>query len=263
MGAVAVSGVEPLSVTRGDTPPHPPVEKGDTRHGPQPLPPTPRTGVNVTGTTGCIGKGGGKGVPQTSPWIWGAAPGFGVPPTPFLPRRTPTTTMLSRSRWALLFLCVTAGFFGWLGLGTLPEELGTPPRAGDPPPHIPFEVTTGDDRFQAEATSWELLPLDSCHCQVWPWGSLLGNGGPQDPSPWATALPGVGCPVLAWDGFFGGGGGRPSAGVGSHLSPYFTPKTNLSVPPPWPCQEHPWVLSSADTSAAARSWCGSARPVPT
>ncbi|XP_074880205.1 protein brambleberry-like [Buteo buteo] len=73
--------------------------------------------------------------------------------------------MLSRSRWALLFLCATAGFFGWLGLGTPPEELGTPPELGIPP-HIPFEMTTGDDRFQAEATSWELSLLDSCHCQV-------------------------------------------------------------------------------------------------
>ncbi|XP_040979104.1 protein brambleberry-like isoform X2 [Aquila chrysaetos chrysaetos] len=73
--------------------------------------------------------------------------------------------MLSRSCWALLFLCVTAGFFGWLGLGTPPEELGTPPELGIPP-HIPFEMTTGDDRFQAEATSRGLTHLDSCHCQV-------------------------------------------------------------------------------------------------
>ncbi|KAM9644163.1 protein brambleberry-like [Morphnus guianensis] len=73
--------------------------------------------------------------------------------------------MLSRSCWALLFLCATAGFFGWLGLSTPPEELGTPPDLGIPP-HIPFETITGDDRFQAEATSCELSPLDSCHCQV-------------------------------------------------------------------------------------------------
>ncbi|XP_052644565.1 protein brambleberry-like [Harpia harpyja] len=73
--------------------------------------------------------------------------------------------MLSRSCWALLFLCAAAGFFGWLGLGTPPEELGTPPELGIPP-HIPFEMITGDERFQAEATSCELSPLDSCHCQV-------------------------------------------------------------------------------------------------
>ncbi|XP_054674417.1 protein brambleberry-like isoform X2 [Grus americana] len=37
--------------------------------------------------------------------------------------------MLPRSCWVLLLLlCAAARFFGWLGLGTPPEELGTPPE---------------------------------------------------------------------------------------------------------------------------------------
>ncbi|XP_075599268.1 protein brambleberry-like [Balearica regulorum gibbericeps] len=74
--------------------------------------------------------------------------------------------MLPHSCWALLlFLCAAARFFGWLGLGAPPEELGTPPEVRFSP-HIPFEMITGEERFQAEAVHWELLPLDSCHHQA-------------------------------------------------------------------------------------------------
>ncbi|KAM9200301.1 protein brambleberry-like [Mergus octosetaceus] len=76
--------------------------------------------------------------------------------------------------WALLLLCAPAsgvGLLGWLGFGTPPQE-GTPPGPLSPPPgppsppHVPFEMTTGDERFQAEGVQWELSPLDACHRQV-------------------------------------------------------------------------------------------------
>ncbi|XP_009472334.1 PREDICTED: protein brambleberry-like [Nipponia nippon] len=74
--------------------------------------------------------------------------------------------MLLQSCRALLLLCAAARFFGWLGLGTHPEELGTSPPELGIPPRVPFERTTGDERFQAEATRWEPSPLEPCHHQV-------------------------------------------------------------------------------------------------
>ncbi|XP_076185056.1 protein brambleberry-like [Aptenodytes patagonicus] len=73
--------------------------------------------------------------------------------------------MLPLSCWVLLLLCSAASFFGWLGLGTPLEELGTPPEL-EIPPRVPFEMTTGDELFQAEATCWEQTHPDSCHHQV-------------------------------------------------------------------------------------------------
>ncbi|KAM6278355.1 protein brambleberry-like [Spheniscus humboldti] len=46
-----------------------------------------------------------------------------------------------------------------------PEELGTSLEL-EIPPHVPFEMTTGDKLFQAEATCWEQSRPDSCHHQV-------------------------------------------------------------------------------------------------
>ncbi|XP_072707885.1 protein brambleberry-like isoform X4 [Ciconia boyciana] len=110
------------------------------------------------------------GVPQASSWTWGAAPGLGVLPIPFLPAGSSyPPSMLSRSCWALLLLCAAARFFGWLGLSSPPEELRTPPEELGVPPHDPFEMTTGDERFQAEATCGELPSPDSCHDQVMVW----------------------------------------------------------------------------------------------
>ncbi|KAM9235916.1 protein brambleberry-like [Leptosomus discolor] len=48
----------------------------------------------------------------------------------------------------------------------VPPEVGTPPEVGNPL-CVPFEVTTDDDQFRgADATRWDLSPLDSCDRQV-------------------------------------------------------------------------------------------------
>lgn len=163
-------------------------------------------------------EGGGEGCPPNLSLDLGRCSRLRGATHPFSPLQDPHHHhVVPESLGFAVSLCYCWVF--WVaGPRHPPRGVGDPPQSWGSPPHIPFEVTTGDDRFQAEATSWELLPLDSCHCQVWPWGSLLGNGGPQDPSPWATALPGVGCPVLAWDGFFGGGGGKAKCWGG--LTPF-------------------------------------------
>ncbi|XP_066846922.1 protein brambleberry-like [Anser cygnoides] len=69
-----------------------------------------------------------------------------------------------RCCWALLLLCAPAAG-GLLGFGTPPQEGGAPPQGPPSPPGVPFEMATGDERFQAEGAQWELSPLDSCHRQ--------------------------------------------------------------------------------------------------
>ncbi len=63
----------------------------------------------------------------------------------------------------------TAGVFSWLwntgkGENSGPEEMVTvPPPRGK----VPFEMTTSDDKFLAEAHfTKELSPLDLCHHMV-------------------------------------------------------------------------------------------------
>lgn len=106
--------------------------------------------------------------------------------------------MLLQSSRAVLLLCATAGFLGWLGLAVPPEKVGTPPPELGFPQKIPLNKTTGDSRFQDEATPWEMSHLDSCHC-------LVAVGFPSD-----GKLGFLGSPTpgrrFAWcgDGFWGG-----------------------------------------------------------
>ncbi|CAI5778887.1 Hypothetical predicted protein [Podarcis lilfordi] len=83
--------------------------------------------------------------------------------------------MLLLDRWAfclsllLLLVVPSSGFFGWLTRSGTPEKAPVPPA---PPPdpahlsHVPFEMTTADERFLAEARRLDLSPLDSCHHKV-------------------------------------------------------------------------------------------------
>lgn len=153
--------------------------------------PCPAVGAGTPGG-GVVGEGvptlgRGPHLPAL-PRIWGGGrPSFlGAPPLFFM-LQDPPTMLPPRCCWALLLLCAPAfggGLLGWLGFGTPPQE-GTPPGPppspppGPPsPPHVPFEMTTGDERFQAEGAQWELSPLDACHRQVWHRGSpWVGNGG--------------------------------------------------------------------------------------
>lgn len=166
--------------------------------------PCPAVGAGTPGG-GVVGEGvptlgRGPHLPAL-PRIWGGGrPSFlGAPPLFFMLQDPPPTMLPPRCCWALLLLCAPAfggGLLGWLGFGTPPQE-GTPPGPppspppGPPsPPHVPFEMTTGDERFQAEGAQWELSPLDACHRQVWPRGSpWVGNGGAQGvPPPWGATL---------------------------------------------------------------------------
>ncbi|XP_015278230.1 PREDICTED: protein brambleberry-like [Gekko japonicus] len=74
-------------------------------------------------------------------------------------------------RWVgfplLLLLLISepsAGFFSWLIHRAAPEHRPAPAPEKLPP--VPFEMTTGDERFVAETRHLELTPLDSCHYQV-------------------------------------------------------------------------------------------------
>ncbi|XP_053101637.1 protein brambleberry-like isoform X2 [Hemicordylus capensis] len=69
----------------------------------------------------------------------------------------------------LLLIAPSAGFFGWLTRSTAPESPPAPPTAAPNPghlPHVPFEMTTADERFLAEARLLHSSPLDSCHQKV-------------------------------------------------------------------------------------------------
>ncbi|KAG6920952.1 brambleberry, partial [Chelydra serpentina] len=69
---------------------------------------------------------------------------------------------------ALLFPS-SSGFFGWLRLEAAPERDLVPPTPAPDArrlPNTPFEMTTGDERFLAEARHLDLSPLDSCHHKV-------------------------------------------------------------------------------------------------
>ncbi|XP_067416192.1 protein brambleberry-like isoform X2 [Emydura macquarii macquarii] len=84
--------------------------------------------------------------------------------------------MLPLDHWALflpvllsLLLTPSSGFFGWLTYGAAPERSPVPPTPTPDPrsvPNAPFEMTTGDERFLAEARHLDLSPLDSCHHKV-------------------------------------------------------------------------------------------------
>ncbi|XP_075776094.1 protein brambleberry-like [Pelodiscus sinensis] len=68
-----------------------------------------------------------------------------------------------------LLVIPSSGFFGWLRQGAAPEKDPVPPTPASDPrrlPPAPFEMTTGDERFLAEARRLDLSPLDSCHHQV-------------------------------------------------------------------------------------------------
>ncbi|XP_048338903.1 protein brambleberry-like [Sphaerodactylus townsendi] len=77
-------------------------------------------------------------------------------------------------RWAgfLLLLLISepsAGFFSWMIRRATPENHPVAPTAAPDPrehPPVPFEMTTGDERFLAETRHLDLTPLDSCHYQV-------------------------------------------------------------------------------------------------
>ncbi|XP_075351511.1 protein brambleberry-like isoform X5 [Mycteria americana] len=130
----------------------------------------------------------GGGPPSLLLDLGGLLPASGCFPSLFSPQdHPPTLSMPSWSCWALLLLCAAAGFFGWLGLSTPPEELGTPPEDLGIPPHVPFEMTTGDERFQAEATCRELPSPDSCHDQV----TVRLHSSCANPSEEEEAKPGV------------------------------------------------------------------------
>ncbi|XP_053251148.1 protein brambleberry-like [Podarcis raffonei] len=83
--------------------------------------------------------------------------------------------MLLLDRWAfclsllLLLVASSSGFFGWLTRSGTPEKAPVPPAPPPDParlPHVPFEMTTADERFLAEARRLDLSPLDSCHHKV-------------------------------------------------------------------------------------------------
>ncbi|XP_043394900.1 protein brambleberry isoform X1 [Chelonia mydas] len=88
----------------------------------------------------------------------------------------PCPKMLPLDRRALflptllsLLFAPSSGFFGWLRQGAAP---GRDPVPLTPAPdsrslsNAPFEMTTGDERFLAEARHLDLSPLDSCHHKV-------------------------------------------------------------------------------------------------
>ncbi|XP_075271542.1 protein brambleberry-like [Opisthocomus hoazin] len=70
--------------------------------------------------------------------------------------------MLPWTWWALLLLYAAGRLFGCLG--PPPQELRNPPEVGTSP-WVPLEMTTGDERFRAEATCCKMSPQDSCHGQ--------------------------------------------------------------------------------------------------
>ncbi|XP_065442459.1 protein brambleberry-like isoform X3 [Chrysemys picta bellii] len=88
----------------------------------------------------------------------------------------PCLKMLRLDRRALflptllsLLFTPSSGFFGWLRQGAAPERDPVPPTpapASRSLPNAPFEMTTGDERFLAEARHLDLSPLDSCHHKV-------------------------------------------------------------------------------------------------
>ena len=64
---------------------------------------------------------------------------------------------------------VTAGVFSWLWNTGKGENSGPEKMVTVPPPRgkVPFEMTTTDDKFLAEAQfTKELSPLDLCHHMV-------------------------------------------------------------------------------------------------
>ncbi|XP_063777203.1 protein brambleberry-like isoform X2 [Pseudophryne corroboree] len=77
-------------------------------------------------------------------------------------------------RWLLLLALLTlpvhtGAFFGWFT--RKPSSRPTTPHKETNPdpkslPNAPFEMTTADDQFLAEARQLELSPLDSCHYKV-------------------------------------------------------------------------------------------------
>jgi len=109
-------------------------------------------------------------------------------PHPHFHCRTPphpsSTIMLPWTWWALLLLYAAGRLFGCLG--PPPQELRNPPEVGTSP-WVPLEMTTGDERFRAEATCCKMSPQDSCHGQVGgsplpgKLGGVLGTPHPGQP----------------------------------------------------------------------------------
>ncbi|XP_074841686.1 protein brambleberry-like isoform X2 [Carettochelys insculpta] len=76
--------------------------------------------------------------------------------------------LLLPTLFSLLFT-PASGFFGWLRQGPAPEKDPVPPTPAPDErrlPNAPFEMTTGDEQFLAEARHLDLSPLDSCHHKV-------------------------------------------------------------------------------------------------
>ncbi|KAE8599869.1 hypothetical protein XENTR_v10017374 [Xenopus tropicalis] len=78
-------------------------------------------------------------------------------------------------RWTLFFLTFMSlagpslAFFGWFTRKASPSRGSSEPTAPADPkslPSAPFEMTTADEKFLAEAKHLELSPLDSCHFKV-------------------------------------------------------------------------------------------------
>ncbi|XP_075067690.1 protein brambleberry-like isoform X2 [Mixophyes fleayi] len=72
--------------------------------------------------------------------------------------------------FALLTLPAHSGaFFGWFTRKSSSRSPAAPKEANPDPqslPNAPFEMTTADDKFLAEANQFELSPLDGCHYKV-------------------------------------------------------------------------------------------------
>uniref|UniRef100_A0A8C5QIH0 Protein brambleberry n=1 Tax=Leptobrachium leishanense TaxID=445787 RepID=A0A8C5QIH0_9ANUR len=84
--------------------------------------------------------------------------------------------LLCRTALIMVLLLIqpecTGAFFGWFSRksshGSRGPGANVEQRPSDPEslPSAPFEMTTADDKFLAEAKHLELSPLDSCHYQV-------------------------------------------------------------------------------------------------
>ncbi|KAJ6661453.1 hypothetical protein lerEdw1_014362, partial [Lerista edwardsae] len=102
--------------------------------------------------------------------------GFSAPPRVLFTRsaRGFHLKMLTFGSWThflplLLIIAPSSGFFSWLTRSSTPESHLVPPTAAPDPeklPHVPFEMTSADERFMTEARQLDLSPLDSCHYKV-------------------------------------------------------------------------------------------------
>lgn len=128
--------------------------------------------------------------------------------------------------------CSSAPLLGfWGGWALLPtQRRWGPPLELRFPPQISLKTTTGDSRFQNEATS-QMSHLDFCYCVVAVGLPLAGKFGYWDPPSWAASLLGVG--MFFW-------------GVKAKFRSEFTLFSIFDIPTPPPlspilCWEHPGV----------------------